>query len=580
MLNTREIYQQCAHGLWQAPIVRQVAVPFLRHIMHENEINAFLHDYGNLPVRDFVEHALNALRVDYQLSLAPEMELPVSGRCIAVANHPLGVVDGLMLLHAALSLREDVYLVANRFLEGVPTFGERIIPVDVFSGEYQREALERMAAHLENEAMVIFFPAGEVSREYAGKVQDGAWKKTFLRLAKKYQAPILPVHVSGKNSALFYKVSRYLPLLSSAMLAREMWRQGHQSLTITVGEVLPPTVFAQLPVSDTETVRLLREHVYQLPSQGQGVFSSPRAIAKPLPPAVIGQALRQAKEIAPAPMSDFQLFLYEPYRNAALLQEIGRLRERTFRAVGEGSGMSRDLDAYDPYYLHLLVWQRNTQEMMGGYRLHPVAEILRRRGIEGLYTAQMFRYVGDKQWLNQALELGRGFVVPEGWNSRVLDRVWQGIGAYYAEYPELRYLCGSVSISAQYPQAAVDAIVSFYALYFADGESRVMPKNAYEMSAYRRKKWADFYQDLPRKAAEKALKHYLKQFNLTIPTFFKHYSALCEEGGVSFSAFAVDKSFGFTIDAFVIVDMERLKAKKYARYVAPYVHEEMPLLEA
>lgn len=572
MIDIGKVYQCKARGVWRWPVVRHGAMAFLRWMLKEKEINQFLRQYGHLPLKEFIEAVFVELSVDYTLKMDIDAAISAQGRCVVVANHPLGGLDGLMLLHAMLSVRDDVKIIANEQLCALTPLAPYIIPVNVWKNDFARNQINSVQATLEGDGVVIVFPAGEVSRASADGVADRKWSKVFYQIAKRCDAPIVPIYVEGLNGPWFYRISRYLPFMSTLMLVREMWREQYERITLHMGKMLPISLLQSLPVDDAEVVMLIRAHVYGLADGGGGVFHAPQPVAQPVDDKVLQYAIHSTTVLGE--INDrYRVLLHQPHKNPILLQEIGRLREISFRQVGEGSGQPRDLDRYDSHYQHLLVWDKGDQAIMGAYRVLPVAKGHRENRLGQLYTQGFFDFVGDQSWLDQAMELGRGFICPDYWNTRALDMMWQGIGAYYVTRPHLRYLFGGVSISPQYPKEAVDWLVSYYRTYFAPEKPIVRARNPYVIKPIQQRKIAENFAGLSRTEAEKVLKKRLKHMNLVIPPLLKHYAALCEEGGVVFGDFSVDPDFGFCVDGFVVVDMSRLKEKKHERYIAPFTPE-------
>ncbi|UJF25112.1 lysophospholipid acyltransferase family protein [Suttonella sp. R2A3] len=579
MIDIASSYKAHARGIMHLPGVRHAAIAFLRYLLHEREINDFLQQHGHLPLKAFIEEAFAYLEIDYSLELGVDAAIPAHGRCVVVANHPLGGIDGLILLHAMLSVRDDVKIVANEQLCAITPLAPYVIPVDVWRHDFARKQIRAIEAALHDEEMVIIFPAGEVSRMQQGEVADRQWSKAFYHIARSSDAPILPIYVDGRNSQWFYQVSRVAPFVSTLMLAREMWRPPKSAVKLHLAKALSIKMLQGLPLDLSQVVTLIRQHVYQLSGPSSGIFNTPKPIADALDRRVIRHALRSTKLLGH--VGEYQRILYyQPQHNAVLLQEVGRLRELAFREVGEGSGQARDLDKYDSYYHHLLIWHNQDQALMGAYRVLPTEKIYRTQQLDKLYTHQFFEFCGDTAWLNEAMELGRGFICPEYWNTRALDTTWQGIGAYYAQHPSIRYLFGGVSISPQYPREAVDWLVAYYRLYYASDRQWVKARNPYVITAKRRRMIEETFTGMGRKEAEKTLKQRLKHMNLVIPPLFKHYSALCEEGGVVFADFAVDPDFGCSVDGFVVVDMQQMKAKKRQRYIDPHCGDQQQKGEA
>lgn len=249
--------------------------------------------------------------------------------------------------------------------------------------------------------------------------------------------------------------------------------------------------------------------------------------------------------------------------DAPLMREIGRLRELTFRAVGEGTGRARDLDEYDAGYEHIVLWDAEKSRIAGAYRVARGARILADKGVAGFYTASLFHYADEAiPRLAAGMELGRSFVVPEYWNSRSLDYLWQGIGAYLRAHPGVRYLFGPVSISAALPTAARDALVAYYDRYYGAGDGLARSQRPF---AYFDAPPA--FGDVDAETAFKVLKQNLDALGSSVPTLYKQYTELCEPGGARFLAFGVDPGFSDAIDGLIEVDIAAMRPKKRQRYL-------------
>ncbi|MFY0663081.1 MAG: GNAT family N-acetyltransferase [Natronospirillum sp.] len=266
-----------------------------------------------------------------------------------------------------------------------------------------------------------------------------------------------------------------------------------------------------------------------------------------------------------------EILLWSTSRETPLLREIGRLRELSFRAVGEGTGQPLDTDTYDLYYQHLILWDAQTQEIVGAYRFGLGSRIMASRDETAFYSSTLFHFSSAMTGqLSQALELGRSFVQPKYWGSRSLHYLWQGIGAFLRVHPEVRYLFGPVSVSADLPERARALLVAFYTAHFGwQGAPLAEARNPYHIPRkYQRSiefggtKLATDY------ATEfRQLKAELKTMGVAIPTLYKQYSELCEPGGLWFCAYNVDEDFGGCLDGLLWLDITQLKATKYQRYM-------------
>ena len=250
------------------------------------------------------------------------------------------------------------------------------------------------------------------------------------------------------------------------------------------------------------------------------------------------------------------------------MREIGRLREETFRAVGEGTGQRRDIDAFDQYYQHLILWDEEQLEIAAAYRFVDSAKIRAEKGSKGLYSGTLFEYEEKHNYfLDSGLELGRSFVQKRYWGKRGLDYLWYGIGAYLHNNPSYRYLFGPVSISNTMPPLAKDLMVYFYRLYFKGPDAKSCSRTPFHfqepISVLEKEFTGDNY-----RADFIRLKALLANLGTSVPPLYKQYTELCEPGGVMFLDFNIDPDFNNCIDGLVIVDAKQIKEKKLQRYIS------------
>ena len=544
----------------------QPVVELLRKVACEDRINRTLSALSPLTGFDFVERALEHFGVSYRIAHTDRENIPVDGRLIIVANHPLGAFDALALLHLVGSVRRDVRILANDILGQLSPISTLMLPVGVFDGAGNASPRMREAYRaLEKEQALIVFPAGEVSRLGPQGVRDTRWSTGFARLAKRMSAPVLPVHIDAHNSPTFYGLSMLAKPLSSLLLAREMFGAAHARLGVDVGETVPSGEFASR--SADQIAAEMRHHVYGLSRRRTSLFATSPAVAHPESPIAVRHALRRA-EVLGRTHDGKQILLIDAEPDCPVLREIGRLRELSFRRVGEGTGARRDIDRFDSYYRHLLLWDEHALAIVGAYRLGEGAGILKAHGVSGLYSSTLFEYAAHAQaFLEEGVELGRSFVQPAYWNSRSLDMLWQGIGAYLRHRPDIRYLFGPVSISAALPDSAREWITSYHRTFFGDREglAKARHPSMAEADAAAEPRWAG----LDAKAGMSVLKRALAGMGATLPVLYKHYVDLCGPSGVRFLDFGIDPAFGNCIDGLIRLDLTQLRANKRDRYLAP-----------
>lgn len=421
----------------------------------------------------FIDRALRAVGVGWRLGEADRARIPAKGPAVVVANHPHGLLDGLVLGTALRSIRPDVKVLANHLLKDVPELRELLILVDPFGADPTANmvAVKQALAWLRDGGLLAVFPAGEVSSLdlRRGTVADPSWSHVPARLARRAKAPVVPLFFEGGNSALFQLAGLVHPRLRTALLPRELLWKRRATVVVRAGRAIAPGQLDDF-ASDAEATEYLRARTYLLGERGtparRQAPAAPRQeqLALPEEPAAL------AAEVAALPpdalllaSGDHEVWHVRAAQAPTVLRELGRLREVAFRAAGEGTGRARDLDRFDLDYLHLFVWSRSRRAIVGAYRLGLSDELARRHaGPAGLYTRTLFAY--DARLLDAlgpSIELGRSFVRPEDQRTHApLALLWRGIGRFVARHPRYRRLFGAVSVSADYAPLSRRLIVA------------------------------------------------------------------------------------------------------------------------
>jgi putative hemolysin len=560
-----EKFPRLADG--RARTFTQPVVELLRRVACEDRINEALHSLPPSSGFAFVERVLEYLDFGYSVANTDRENIPAEGRVVIVANHPLGALDALALLHLVGSVRRDVRIFANDVLAQLEPLKPLLLPVDVVGGRAGHASVREAYRALEREEALIVFPAGEVSRIRPTGVRDRRWSPSFVRFVRKTGAPVLPVHLGGHNSPTFYGVSMLAKPLATLLLAREMFGRQNARIQVSIGEPVPAHALAGHEGDEQRLAARMRRHVYRLPRRRPPVFPTSAAVAHPESPRAVREALAAA-EVLGATSDGKRILLLNAGEDDAALREIGRLRELTFRKVGEGTGLKRDLDRFDRHYRHIVLWDEQALAIVGAYRLGEGRAILDSMGFPGLYSATLFDFAPEaRELLVEGVELGRSFVHPDYWGSRSLDYLWQGIGAYLRAHPEVRYLFGPVSLSASLPLAAREWAVHCHRHYYGDERGLARPRNPFvirpEVDAEARAAW----EDLPPAEGLKRLKAKLGELGTTLPTLYRQYVDLCEPEGIRFLGFGVDPDFGHCVDGLILVDLQWLKPAKRARYI-------------
>ena len=548
----------------------KASVALLKKLLHQNEINHFINTHRHLEGFEFNDAVLDHFDFSFSISNRDRARIPDQGRVLIVANHPIGSLDGLALLKLVSEIRSDVKIVANALLSQIEPLDNLFLSINNLSSKaVHRNSLHEIRAALEADQAVIMFPTGEVSRIKPNGVRDGKWKTGFLHLAKKTSSPVLPVHVQAKNSALFYTLSTLFKPLGTMMLVNEMFNKHDQEISFRVGNPIPWESIQKLNLNKKTLAKRMRKQVYRLAKKKKPeLFDSIENVVHPAKSRLIRKELKGAQLIG-STQDGQQIFLFDYQPNSSVMREVGRLREISFRMVREGTGQSIDLDEYDRSYRHLILWDDNALEIIGAYRIGEAGKIIREKGLEGLYSYSLFDY--DESllpYLENAIELGRSFIQPRYWGKRSLDYLWYGIGAYLKQNPQIRYMFGPVSLSASYPDKARQLISGFYGQLFGSEQQFARARTPYKIKHLKK---FDAFSPLTNeddyKPAFSLLKSKLDEMGVRVPTLYKQYVEICHPGGCQFIDFNEDEKFSNCVDALILVDVEKVKAKKRDRYI-------------
>ena len=551
----------------QPRIIRNPAISILKRLLYESRINNFLLRNADAYGEDFIERAFDYIDFSYTVSERDRRNIPSIGRVIVIANHPLGSLDGLALLKLIREVRPDVKILANDMLSLFTALESLMIPVDNMTGGSARKSYRKVIQALDNEEAVIIFPAGEVSRAGATGIKDGRWLPGFLHFARKMSAPLLPVHINAKNSILFYGASMLFKPFGTALLAHEIFKQQSQTIRFSIGEMIPAKALTSKSLHDRTVVKRLKKHLYIVGKRQRPIFETETTIAHPENRRLLQDEMISSQLIGET-RDGKRIYLMDYRPDSPVIREIGRLREIAFRKAGEGTGMKRDLDKYDQYYRHLVMWDRESLEIAGAYRIGEGRQILDKYGEAGFYTYSLYRYHSEFiRHLANGVELGRSFINPRYWSRNSLDYLWQGLGRYLAINPEIRYLFGPVSMSANYPKVLMDMLAYFYCRYYARAEVLVSPYHPYVLAGETTSGLDNQFNGLNREQAFDYLQQQFKERGHKIPILFKQYAALFEEGGFNALVFSVDPDFGDCMDGLCMADLTRLKENKRKRYI-------------
>jgi putative hemolysin len=486
-------------------------------------------------------------------------------------------------------VRPDVKVLTNFLLADIPELRQHCIFVDPFqpdpSVDSNRKGMREALAWLRQGGMLAIFPAGEVSQWHMPEAQvvDPEWNDTAVRLIRRTDAAALPIFFCGHNGVGFQLLGMIHPKLRAAFLLQEFLRQEGKSVEVRVGSAVPAEKI-QAIAGDREATEYLRWRSYLLARRKKAAPSWHMAlrsrlaskiqekIQQPLAPAIEPEIL--AREIASLPTdrclaenADFAVYVASAREMPQMMLELGRMREYTFRLAGEGVNKSRDLDTFDEYYWHVLLWHKTRRELVGGYRAGNTAEIIAQHGVEGLYTSTLFRYdesIFHK--LGPALELGRSFVRPEYQRQYApLLLLWKGIARLIATRPETPVLFGAVSISADYNKSSREMIYRFF-------ESRIQDDGLAGLIEPRHPFRPGILRPWDCRSMCRALRDLdelsdpvtdVEADGKGLPILLRQYAKI---GGKIFG-FSIDRKFSNTLDGLVVVDLRQTDPAVLERYM-------------
>jgi putative hemolysin len=514
--------------------------------------------------------ALEHFRVQLELREEELRRIPTRGPVVLVANHPTGLLDGLILGALMHRRREDVRIMGNYLLKKIEPLEQRIIAVDPY-GTNSEEAWRRNLRGLKDAMSWVrqggalgVFPSGSVARHLllSRRAEELPWNEVAVRIARGSGAAIVPIHIDGRNSELYRWLGRFSSKMRTALFPRELWNKRGGLVRARIGESYHLTAEES---EDVAATRKLREYVLTL-GRDRGATAASAALHarhdRPDP----SLRLRELEGLDPerrlAGAGSLEVWLARAAEIPRLMDEIGRQREATFRGVGEGTGRERDLDDFDARYWHLVLVDREQGRVAGGYRLAPAGP--GGQDPRSLYVGTLFDITpGFIDKLGPSLELGRSFVHPE-WQGerRPLDLLWQGIGAFLMRHPEIRHLYGCVSMSARYSAASRSAVATWMTRHRAHPnlESQVAARFPLDHPRGFESEEITSLTDL------KELSRHIAQLEPDgegLPVLWRHYLRL----GAKVLGFSVDPEFQNCVDGLITVDLREVPPRILARYL-------------
>lgn len=539
-------------------------------VLRISALNRIYNRNKNKSDLDFLNGVLDDCNIEFQVPEEDLKRIPKDGAFITISNHPLGGVDGILLLKLLLEKRADYKIIANFLLHRIEPLKPYVMPVNPF--ENRKDAKSSVAgiksalSHLKEGKPLGIFPAGEVSTYKDGKLKvDKPWEQGAVRLIKKAEVPVIPIYFHAKNSRLFYILSKISDTLRTAKLPSEVISQEGKVIKVRIGK--PIYVKDQQEYKDMNSFyEFIRKKTYMLanPFEKKSKLLSTENI-KIKKPAKKITAQRNVesfiKEVDALrenngrllESKNYEVFFANAKQIPNLLHEIGRLREITFRDVGEGTNKSIDLDKYDKYYYHMFLWDRDANCLAGAYRMGLGKEIFKKYGINGFYVQTLFRIEPElHQMMENTIEMGRAFIIAEYQQKPMpLFLLWKGIVHVTLRYPEHKYLMGGVSISNQFSDFSKSLMIEFMKSHYYDPyiAQYIQPKKEFKVQLKDADK--DFVFDATKADMQKFDKviDEIEPGALRIPVLIKKYV----KQNARLVAFNVDPKFNNAVDGLMYI---------------------------
>ncbi len=562
------------------PFKPRIVSALLEKVLGLDRLGAFYdaRPQGCTP-HEFLHYTLDALGVSLELINQSNLdEIPRSGPLLIVANHPLGGLEGVAIAKVISDIRPDLKVLTNELLRRIPELADIFIGVDVLSSDAVASnvgSIKQVHKHLKNEGAVLIFPAGMVSAYEHGqrRIQDRSWNRLPGQLLKRYQCSCLPVHVGGANSRYFYAAGMIHPRLRTALLPRQLANKQGFRLPLRFGRPVSAQELRllQSPKAITDYLRVSTDALLRDPPPA--ALISNQTVANLHPSVSKTELLSSIESIL-----EYRLIAHEqfdvycaPFDSLGpVMEQIAIAREVSFRSVGEGTGLSKDSDQFDPHYFHLFLWDKTELRIAGAYRVGLVDEIVAKQGVKGLYSRSLYQY--DEAFvdrLGSAIEMGRSFVHPDYQRKPVsLNLLWRGIGRLLAERPRYHTLFGSVSISREYSDLARALIADTLLTNFkaSEFEQLATPITPHKIM---NRVWTN--EMLAELANVKILSKLIGRCDpgKAVPVLLRHYLSL----NGKLVCFNIHPNFNDSLEGLIIVDARKTDAKTLSRFLGVDGHK-------
>jgi len=554
------------------------------------KLNKIYNKHKNKSDIEFLDAILKEVKIEFEIPEEDLKRIPINGSFITISNHPLGGIDGVLLLKLLIEKRPDFKIIGNFLLHRIAPLKKYVMPVNPF--ENRKEAQSSMTGiksallHLQSGNSLGIFPAGEVSTYKDGKlVVDKPWEAGAVKLIKKAKVPVIPIYFHAKNSRLFYFLSGMSDTMRTAKLPSEFLSQKNRIIKVRIGK--PISVKEQInyeSISDFQN--FIRKKTYMLanPFEKKKIILNTSVLKFPKSPKKIIAAISIEKLETEIDVlnnnnscllssQNYKVYLADSKDIENILLEIGRLREITFREVGEGTNNEYDLDKYDNFYKHMFLWDDSEKKIVGAYRMGLGKVIFKKYGIEGFYLNELFKIDSELHaMMKKTIEMGRAFIIKKYQQKPMpLFLLWKGIVHVTLRYPEHKYLMGGVSISNKFSHFSKSLMIEFMKSNYYDPyiAQFIRPKKEFKVKLNDVDK--DFVFDRTKADVNKFDKiiDELEPGNLRLPVLLKKYI----KQNAKLVAFNVDPKFNNAVDGLMYLRIADLPDSTVKPVLEEYLAE-------
>lgn len=558
--------EEFANALGLKKGLRKLANPLMK-VLSLQRVNKLYSGVLGKTSDEFIDEVFKTLEIEFEIDEQQLSRIPKEGPFISISNHPYGAIDGLLLIKVLTKVRPDLKVMANFLLTKVEPISHMILSVNPFENQGPRalnyQGMKMAKKCLQEGNPLGIFPAGEVSSFQLPQisVKDKNWPNSVIKLIKNADVPVVPIYFSGNNSVMFHLMGLVHPSLRTLRLPKEIFNKKKRVVKIRIGNPINPKTIQSFDTI-TQLGRYLRAKTYFLGSSLEVnkfydedlSVEKQEPIAPPVETGLLVEDIAQIQGFKVREKGNYEVYLTTAKAIPNILPEIGRLREKTFREVGEGTNKSLDLDEYDLYYRHLFIWDKQEKQLIGAYRIGIGNEIMAQYGKRGFYVNTLFRLKKPlKKVLSESIELGRSFIIKEHQQKPFpLFILWQEIVKLLMTNDGYRYVLGPVSISKDFSSVSKKLMVAYLQKNFLHDQFARFVKPRKRFKKNLRKFDLDVLLDHNRNDIRSVddLIEDIEKSGMRFPILFKQYLK-CNARLLRFN---LDPKFNDSLDGLMILD--------------------------